>query len=80
MGAFFEALVNHSDRIFFRASQPGGCGDASAPGGVRVSRAVSEGAEVVAAFPMGAGGAAAVSAVFHPKRLEPGSERENPRL
>ena len=77
------AILKHWSTIrieFFRASQPGGCGDASDPGGVRVSRAVSEGAEVDTAFPMGAGRAAAVSAVLHSKRLEPGSERENSRL
>lgn len=80
MGAFFEALVNHSDRIFSALLNRAVAATLLILA-VCVYRALSpEGAEVDAAFPMGAGRAAAVSAVLHPKRLEPGSERENSRL
>ena len=90
MGAFFEALVNHSDRIFsallnravaatllilavcvYRALSP------KAPKWTRLFLWALAGARLgLAVSPF----QTAVSAVLHPKRLEPGSERENSRL
>ena len=77
MGAFFEALVNHSDRIFSALLNRAVAATLLILA-VCVYRALSPKAPKWTRLFLWA--LAGLSAVFHPKRLEPGSERENSRL